>query len=143
MPKFWYQSKQAPNTHRHLCEYIGLHVEMEIKEHYFEVIKKNLCLFAIAAVQKLIGFSCLQVCDILGTLFDDLAEKCGAKLFIIRKQFPCEPLKVRVLILYQGNFRSGDYLNTIPKVQTFAYVNVFPILYHLKGHSALGELSQC
>lgn len=73
MPKFWYQSKQAPNTHRHLCEYIGLHVEMEIKEHYFEV------------------------CDILGTLFvelfDDLAEKCGAKLFIIRKQFPCEPLK--------------------------------------------------
>jgi len=59
MPKFWYQSKQAPNTRRHLCEYIGLHVEMEIKEHYFEVIKKNLCLFAIAAVQKLIGFSCL------------------------------------------------------------------------------------
>lgn len=24
-------------THRHLCEFVGLDVEMEIKEHYFEV----------------------------------------------------------------------------------------------------------
>lgn len=28
---------EKSNTHRHLCEYIGLHVEMEIKDHYFEV----------------------------------------------------------------------------------------------------------
>ncbi|KAL6648345.1 hypothetical protein ACP70R_012569 [Stipagrostis hirtigluma subsp. patula] len=27
---------EKSNTHRHLCEYIGLHVEMEIKDHYFE-----------------------------------------------------------------------------------------------------------
>jgi aspartyl-tRNA synthetase len=27
------------NTHRHLCEFIGLDAEMEIKEHYFEVRK--------------------------------------------------------------------------------------------------------
>lgn len=25
-------------THRHLCEFVGLDVEMEIKEHYFEVL---------------------------------------------------------------------------------------------------------
>lgn len=25
-------------THRHLCEFTGLDLEMEIKEHYFEVI---------------------------------------------------------------------------------------------------------
>ena len=25
------------NTHRHLCEFVGLDAEMEIKEHYFEV----------------------------------------------------------------------------------------------------------
>ncbi|CAO2195769.1 unnamed protein product [Urochloa humidicola] len=64
---------EKSNTHRHLCEYIGLHVEMEIKEHYFEV------------------------CNVLGELFveifDHLADKCGAELDIIKKQFPCEPLK--------------------------------------------------
>ncbi|CAL4959616.1 unnamed protein product [Urochloa decumbens] len=64
---------EKSNTHRHLCEYIGLHVEMEIKEHYFEV------------------------CDVLGELFvelfDHLAEKCSAELDMINKQFPCEPLK--------------------------------------------------
>lgn len=27
------------NTHRHLCEFVGLDAEMEIKEHYFEVRK--------------------------------------------------------------------------------------------------------
>eukprot|EP01061_Rhynchopus_euleeides_P038475 TRINITY_DN65_c3_g1_i1.p1 TRINITY_DN65_c3_g1~~TRINITY_DN65_c3_g1_i1.p1 ORF type:complete len:576 (+),score=298.13 TRINITY_DN65_c3_g1_i1:48-1775(+) len=26
------------NTHRHLCEFVGLDVEMEIKEHYYEVL---------------------------------------------------------------------------------------------------------
>lgn len=26
------------NTHRHLCEFTGLDFEMEIKEHYFEVL---------------------------------------------------------------------------------------------------------
>lgn len=34
---------EKSNTHRHLCEYIGLHAEMKIEEHYFEVIdtKRN------------------------------------------------------------------------------------------------------
>lgn len=32
---------EKSNTHRHLCEYIGLHAEMEIKEHYFEVRVKR------------------------------------------------------------------------------------------------------
>lgn len=30
---------EKSNTHRHLCEFIGLDAEMEIKEHYFEVRK--------------------------------------------------------------------------------------------------------
>lgn len=29
--------EQRINIHRHLCEFVGLDVEMEIKEHYFEV----------------------------------------------------------------------------------------------------------
>lgn len=27
-------------THRHLCEFTGLDFEMEIKEHYFEVLRR-------------------------------------------------------------------------------------------------------
>ena len=35
------------NTHRHLCEFTGLDVEMEIKKHYSEVLK----LFSVFCVQ--------------------------------------------------------------------------------------------
>lgn len=31
-------------THRHLCEFVGLDVEMEIKEHYFEVGIRLYCI---------------------------------------------------------------------------------------------------
>ncbi|OEL31735.1 Aspartate--tRNA ligase 2, cytoplasmic [Dichanthelium oligosanthes] len=76
---------EKSNTHRHLCEYIGLHVEMEIKEHYFEV------------------------CNVLGALFielfDHLAATCGRELDIINKQFPCEPLKVCSTIFILGKFQ--------------------------------------
>ncbi|KAG6497093.1 hypothetical protein ZIOFF_044980 [Zingiber officinale] len=60
-------------THRHLCEFVGLDVEMEIKEHYFEV------------------------CDIVDRLFvaifDDLNENCKTELDAINRQYPFEPLK--------------------------------------------------
>ncbi|WOL19797.1 hypothetical protein Cni_G28599 [Canna indica] len=60
-------------THRHLCEFVGLDVEMEIKEHYFEV------------------------CDIVDRLFvamfDDLNENCKTELSAINRQYPFEPLK--------------------------------------------------
>lgn len=26
------------NTHRHMCEFVGMDIEMAIKEHYFEVL---------------------------------------------------------------------------------------------------------
>ncbi|KAG1332017.1 aspartate--tRNA ligase 2, cytoplasmic [Cocos nucifera] len=60
-------------THRHLCEFVGLDVEMEIKEHYFEV------------------------CDIVDRLFvamfDYLNENCKKELDAINRQYPFEPLK--------------------------------------------------
>ncbi|KAF6982881.1 hypothetical protein CFC21_001209 [Triticum aestivum] len=61
------------NTHRHLCEYIGLHAEMQIKEHYFEVIDFVDALFV--------------------DLFDHLAKNCSEMLDIIQEQYPCERLK--------------------------------------------------
>ncbi|KAF8389495.1 hypothetical protein HHK36_026190 [Tetracentron sinense] len=60
-------------THRHLCEFTGLDVEMEIKEHYFEVIDIVDHLFV--------------------AMFDNLNENCKKELEAIRKQYPFEPLK--------------------------------------------------
>ncbi|CAM0880010.1 unnamed protein product [Alopecurus aequalis] len=61
------------NTHRHLCEFVGLDAEMEIKEHYFEV------------------------CDIVDGLFiaifNHLNENCKEDLEMINRQYPFEPLK--------------------------------------------------
>ncbi|KAJ1688472.1 hypothetical protein LUZ63_019862 [Rhynchospora breviuscula] len=60
-------------THRHLCEFVGLDVEMEIKEHYFEV------------------------CDIVDRLFvamfNHLNKNCSKELESINRQYPFQPLK--------------------------------------------------
>ncbi|KAF7113901.1 hypothetical protein RHSIM_RhsimUnG0102000 [Rhododendron simsii] len=60
-------------THRHLCEFTSLDVEMEIKEHYFDVMDIMDCLFI--------------------ELFDSLNERCQKELEAIGKQYPFEPLK--------------------------------------------------
>ncbi|KAG2633765.1 hypothetical protein PVAP13_2NG296712 [Panicum virgatum] len=61
------------NTHRHLCEFVGLDAEMEIKEHYFEV------------------------CDIIDglfvSIFKHLTTNCKKELETINGQYPFEPLK--------------------------------------------------
>lgn len=70
------------NTHRHLCEFVGLDFEMEIKEHYHEVL------------------------DALGNafihIFDRINERMQAELAIINKQHPFEPLKYlrKTLVLH-------------------------------------------
>ncbi|KAJ4749303.1 hypothetical protein LUZ62_083708 [Rhynchospora pubera] len=60
-------------THRHLCEFVGLDVEMEIMEHYFEV------------------------CDIVDRLFvamfNHLNKNCSKELESINRQYPFQPLK--------------------------------------------------
>ncbi|XP_060212392.1 aspartate--tRNA ligase 2, cytoplasmic-like [Lycium barbarum] len=60
-------------THRHLCEFTGLDVEMEIKEHYSEVMDIVDRLFV--------------------AMFDSLNENCRKELEAIGKQYPFEPLK--------------------------------------------------
>ncbi|OMO90006.1 Aspartyl/Asparaginyl-tRNA synthetase, class IIb [Corchorus olitorius] len=60
-------------THRHLCEFIGLDVEMEIKDHYSELMDMVDRLFV--------------------TIFDGLNERCGNELEAVRKQYPFEPLR--------------------------------------------------
>ncbi|CAM8910170.1 unnamed protein product [Rhodiola kirilowii] len=60
-------------THRHLCEFTGLDVELEIKEHYFEVTDIVDRLFV--------------------SMFDHLNEKCSKELEAVRQQYPFENLK--------------------------------------------------
>ncbi|TXG62413.1 hypothetical protein EZV62_013776 [Acer yangbiense] len=60
-------------THRHLCEFTGLDVEMEINKHYSEVMD---------IVERLFV-----------TIFDKLNEKCKKELEAVGKQYPFEPLK--------------------------------------------------
>ncbi|CAJ2675082.1 unnamed protein product [Trifolium pratense] len=60
-------------THRHLCEFTGLDVEMEIKKHYFEVMD---------VVDKLFV-----------AIFDSLNTNCKKDLEAVANQYPFEPLK--------------------------------------------------
>ncbi|CAL9176922.1 unnamed protein product [Musa hybrid cultivar] len=71
--------EQRINIHRHLCEFVGLDVEMEIKEHYFEV--------------------CDNVDRLFVVMFDDLNENCKKKPDAINRQCPFEPLKVNAMTL--------------------------------------------
>ncbi|KAE9445509.1 hypothetical protein C3L33_22593, partial [Rhododendron williamsianum] len=58
-------------THRHLRKFTGLDVEMEIKEHYSEVMDIVDRLFV--------------------ALFDSLNERCQKELEVVREQYPFEP----------------------------------------------------
>uniref|UniRef100_A0A2N9ES32 aspartate--tRNA ligase n=1 Tax=Fagus sylvatica TaxID=28930 RepID=A0A2N9ES32_FAGSY len=60
-------------THRHLCEFTGLDVEMEIKKHYFEVID--------------------VVDQLFVAMFDALNKNCAKELEAVGRQYPFEPLK--------------------------------------------------
>ncbi|XP_027330924.1 aspartate--tRNA ligase 2, cytoplasmic-like [Abrus precatorius] len=60
-------------THRHLCEFTGLDVEMEIKKHYFEVMDIVDRLFV--------------------AMFDSLNHHCKKDLEAVGSQYPFEPLK--------------------------------------------------
>ena len=61
------------NTHRHMCEFVGLDLEMTIKDHYHEVLEV---------------FS-----DLFIYIFDGLKERYAKELAIINEQHPFEPLK--------------------------------------------------
>ncbi|XP_057802067.1 aspartate--tRNA ligase 1, cytoplasmic-like [Salvia miltiorrhiza] len=61
------------STHRHLCEFIGLDVEMRIEKHYSEVMDIVDCLFV--------------------EMFDRLNERCAKELEFINKQYAFENLK--------------------------------------------------
>lgn len=60
-------------THRHLTEFVGLDLEMEIKSHYNEVLD--------------------LLNDLFVYIFDGIAERCKPELKAIQQQYPFEPLQ--------------------------------------------------
>jgi aspartyl-tRNA synthetase len=62
------------NTHRHLCEFTGLDLEMEFNEHYHEVL---------AVIGKLFKY-----------IFRGLETRYAAELEAVRRQYPFEDLLV-------------------------------------------------
>lgn len=58
---------EKSNTHRHLCEFTGLDLEMEIQQNYHEVI---------VVLDKLMKY-----------IFKNTLEQCKDDIAVIRKQF--------------------------------------------------------
>ena len=62
------------NTNRHLCEFTGLDMEMEFKDHYFEVL-------------DLIG-------ELMIYMVNNIKERHARELDIINQQYPFEEFKI-------------------------------------------------
>lgn len=64
---------RAENAHgrRHLCEFVGMDIEMTIDEHYYEVMD--------------------MLCGLFSYMFDGLEKRCGAEIATVRRQYPAEP----------------------------------------------------
>ncbi|CAH8273842.1 unnamed protein product [Arabidopsis lyrata] len=60
-------------THRHLCEFVGLDVEMEIRMHYSEIM-------------DLVG-------ELFPFIFTKIEERCPKELESVKKQYPFQSLK--------------------------------------------------
>jgi len=63
------------NTHRHMCEFTGMDFEMEIKQHYHEILH--------------------ELGDCLVSIFDNINKNCQKELAAVNAQYPFEPLKYR------------------------------------------------
>ena len=61
------------NTARHMCEFTGLDFEMEVREHYHEVLK--------------------TLSEVFVYIFDQINQHCQAELAAVNSQYPFTPLK--------------------------------------------------
>jgi len=92
------------NTNRHMCEFVGMDFEMEIKEHYHELL-------------EVLG-------DLFVYIFDHLNEHCKKELEAVRKQWPFEnlvykrktpviPFKEAIQMLREGGMPDIEELEDI------------------------------
>ncbi|CAN6230282.1 unnamed protein product [Urochloa humidicola] len=105
---------EGSDTHRHLCEFVGLDAEMALRDHYSEV------------------------CDVVDRLFvavfDHLNKNCAKELEAIQRQYPFKPLK------YLETTLRLDYNEGIRMLQE-AGVHVDPMGdLNTEAEKKLGEL---
>eukprot|EP00386_Alphamonas_edax_P011907 GDKI01037419.1.p1 GENE.GDKI01037419.1~~GDKI01037419.1.p1 ORF type:complete len:586 (-),score=268.32 GDKI01037419.1:357-2114(-) len=62
------------NTARHLCEFMGLDVEMTMKEHYFEILD--------------------ELDGMFRHIFEGLAKRCQVEVETVHKQYPAEKFQL-------------------------------------------------
>ena len=74
------------NTNRHLCEFTGLDMEMEFKDHYFEVL-------------DLIG-------ELMVYLVENIKSRYAKELAVINQQYPFEEFKISNPVT-RINFKEG------------------------------------
>jgi len=77
---------EQSNTNRHLTEFTGLDMEMEIKEHYFEVLD--------------------VLADMLVYLFKGIETRYASELEAIGKQYPFEAFKCKTPVV-RIHFKEG------------------------------------
>ncbi|EDV25004.1 Aspartate--tRNA ligase, cytoplasmic [Trichoplax sp. H2] len=61
------------NTHRHLCEFVGLDLEMAFYEHYHEVLE--------------------TIGELFISIFKGLRDNFAEEIAVVMKQFPAEPFQ--------------------------------------------------
>ena len=74
------------NTNRHLCEFTGLDMEMEFKNHYFEVLD--------------------LIADLMAFMFTELETRYARELDVINQQYPFEKFKCAVPVV-KLDFKEG------------------------------------
>jgi aspartyl-tRNA synthetase len=74
------------NTNRHLCEFTGLDIEMEFKEHYFEILD--------------------LLSDLFVHIFQGLEERFAKELASVNAQYPFEPFKCKTPVI-RLDFKEG------------------------------------
>lgn len=74
------------NTNRHLCEFTGLDLEMEFKNHYFEVLD--------------------MISELMVFMFTQLPKRYARELGVINDQYPFEDFKCADPIV-KLNFKEG------------------------------------
>jgi len=74
------------NTNRHLCEFTGLDVEMEFKNHYFEVLD--------------------LLADMFVYIFEGLAARFKPELEVVREQYPFADFRCKTPVV-RLDFKEG------------------------------------
>ncbi|CAD6233556.1 unnamed protein product [Miscanthus lutarioriparius] len=104
------------NTHRHLCEFVGLDAEMEIKEHYFEYLDKTLKLPYEEGVQMLKEAG--TEIEPMGDLNTEAEKKLGR---LVREKYNTD-----FFILYRYPLAVRPFY-TMPCYDNPAYTNSFDV----------------